>query len=149
MQAGGKIWMDLSISSLYYSRSSLRTLWRQYYQYGLYKVRVIQKRSAVPSWRHLVPGAFVLASGLSFLLALATQQIAWALVVVGPYTVANLVVSFWTARKDWATLLLLPLCFAILHLSYGLGFVWGLWWWRKHGLPRFRFGSTAGYSKQK
>ena len=45
-QAGGKIWLDPSIRSIYYSRASLKGLWRQYFQYGLYKVRLIQKRGA-------------------------------------------------------------------------------------------------------
>lgn len=131
IQAGGKIWLDRSIRSVYYSRTSLRTLWRQYFQYGLYKVRLIQKRGAVPSWRHLVPGAFVMGLLGSGGLALATQEPLWALSVAGPYLAVNLVASLWTARKDWRTLLILPIAFLTLHLSYGVGFLWGLWRWRR------------------
>jgi len=40
---------------------------------------------------------------------------------------ANLIASMATAtRKGWKYLPLLPLVFAILHLSYGLGFLVGL-----------------------
>ena len=130
IQAGGKIWLDPSIRSVYYSRASLKSLWRQYFQYGFYKVRVIQKRKAVPSWRHLVPATFVLGLAGSILLAIITVQPLWALCVAGPYALANLLASLWTARKDWKTLPLLPLAFATLHLSYGIGFLWGLWYWR-------------------
>lgn len=129
-QTGGKIWLDPAIKSLYYSRASLRSLWRQYYQYGLYKVRVIQKRGAVPSWRHLVPGLFVLALLGSWLLALVTRRPRLGLSVVGPYAVANLTASLWTARSEPRMLPLLPLAFATLHLAYGLGFLVGLWRWR-------------------
>ncbi|MGC8838814.1 MAG: glycosyltransferase family 2 protein [Anaerolineae bacterium] len=131
-QAGGKIWLDPSIRSVYYSRASLRGLWRQYFQYGLYKVRVMQKRRGIPSWRHLVPGAFVAGLLGSGLLALVTRQPLWALSVAGPYVVANGVASLWAARRDPRALAFLPLAFATLHLAYGLGFLWGLWRWRAH-----------------
>ncbi|HMB93823.1 MAG TPA: glycosyltransferase family 2 protein [Rhodothermales bacterium] len=129
-QAGGTIWMDPSIRSIYYSRASFRKLWRQYFQYGYFKVRVIQKRGAIPSGRHLVPGLFVLGILATIGIALFTGNWLWGLVVAGPYLATNLSVSLWTARKDIRTLPLLPLAFLILHLSYGIGFLWGLWRWR-------------------
>lgn len=101
---GGTIWMDPSTQVVYYSRSSLRKLWKPYFQYGLYKVWAIQKHGAVPSWRHLVPAAFVLALVLSVTLALATGHWVWALVVAGPYLAASLGASLWTARKGGRTL---------------------------------------------
>lgn len=73
-QSGGKIWLDPSIHSVYYARASLRKLWRQYYQYGFYKVRVIQKRQAISSWRQIVPGTFVMSFVVSCLIALITKH---------------------------------------------------------------------------
>lgn len=130
-QAGGKIWLDPSIRSVYYSRASLRGLWKQYFEYGLYKVRVIQKRGAVPSWRHLIPGGFVLGLVFSLLLALLTGRKRLALSVAGPYAAANLAASAWAAREKPRLLPWLPPAFATLHLAYGLGFLWGLWRWRE------------------
>lgn len=140
-QSGGKIWFDPSIKSIYHSRANLRSLWRQYFEYGLYKVRVIQKRRAVPSWRHLVPGVFVLSLFLTILLALIMSEPLWLLVVAGPYAAANLFTSLWTARRDWKTLPLLPIAFSTLHLSYGIGFLFGIWRWRKFGLRILMAGS--------
>jgi glycosyltransferase involved in cell wall biosynthesis len=128
-QAGGKIWLDPAIHSTYYSRASLVKLWRQYYEYGFYKVRVIQKRGGVASWRHLVPGAFVLSLLLSLLLAVLTRRPRWALSVVGPYALANGAASLATARKAPRQLSLLPPIFATLHVAYGLGFLWGCVRW--------------------
>jgi glycosyltransferase involved in cell wall biosynthesis len=130
-QSGGKIWLDPTIGSRYYSRASLRGLWRQYYQYGFYKVLVIQKRGAVPSWRHLVPGAFVLALLASLLLGFVTRRPLLAASVAGSYAAANLVASALTAREDPRALPLLPAAFATMHLAYGLGFLMGVWRWRK------------------
>jgi cellulose synthase/poly-beta-1,6-N-acetylglucosamine synthase-like glycosyltransferase len=126
-QAGGKIWLDPSIRCAYYSRANLRGLWRQYFQYGLYKVLVIQKRRAVPSWRHLVPTTFVLSLVMTCLLALLTNQPLWLFSVAGPYAIANILACLYTTRQNWRALPLLPLAFLTLHLAYGLGFLAGIW----------------------
>ena len=123
---GGKIWLDPEIRSDYFSRASLRALWSQYLEYGFWKVRVIQKHGRPASWRHLIPGAFVLAllgsaaGGVLFNLPLLF------LAVVAPYLFASLTVSFWlAARKGPGYLPLLPFAFAAMHLAYGIGFLWG------------------------
>ncbi len=131
IQAGGTIWLDPSIRCVYHCRTSLQALWRQYFQYGFYKVRVIQKRGGVASSRHLVPGAFVLPLLGSLVLALFTRQPLWALSVVGPYSVANVLNSLWTARRDLRTFPILPIAFATIHFAYGLGFLSGLRRWRQ------------------
>ncbi|RMH71951.1 MAG: glycosyltransferase family 2 protein [Gemmatimonadetes bacterium] len=136
IQAGGKIWLDPSIKSIYYSRASLRTLWKQYYQYGLYKVRVIQKRGQIPSWRHLVPVCFVVGLIVTLSGFVITQHIGWLVPVVIPYVIANLITSIIIARQQWGSLFWLPLIFFVLHFSYGWGFLVGLWKWRHY------FGAT-------
>ncbi len=59
LKHGGRILLSPDIRSRYYSRSSLRSLWRQYYQYGFWKVRVMQKHPRQMRWRQFVPPAFV------------------------------------------------------------------------------------------
>lgn len=130
-QGGGRIWLEPAITVRYYSRASLSGLWRQYYQYGLYKVLVIRKRGGLASWRHLVPALFVLALTASTVLALATRESRWLGLVAGPYVLANLAASALTARLHPRLMPRLPAIFAILHLSYGLGFLRGLTKWRR------------------
>lgn len=131
VQAGGKIWLDPAIRSVYYSRSSFGKLWRQYFEYGFYKVRVIQKRGGVPAWRHLVPGAFVAGLLMSLLLALCARKPRWALSVAGPYILANGLASAWTAREDRRASPLVGLAFVTMHLAYGAGFLWGVGRWSR------------------
>lgn len=131
VQAGGKIWLDPSIRSTYYSRSSLRKLWRQYYEYGIYKVRVIQKRRGVAAWRHLVPALFVLSLTSSMMAGILTRSKYLAFSVAGPYAAANLGASIWTGWREPSALPFLPLAFLTLHLAYGLGFLAGIWRWRR------------------
>jgi succinoglycan biosynthesis protein ExoA len=69
-RAGGLIWQSSRIQSWYHPRASLRSLWRQYAQYGYWKVRVIQKYGWPASMRHLVPAVFLITMLTLPLLAL-------------------------------------------------------------------------------
>lgn len=142
---GGRIICNPAIRSRYFNRASLGSLWKQYFQYGFYKVRVLQKHPRQMSVRQFVPLALVLGllgAGL-FTLLFPWGWIFLAL-AVGSYLLTNLAASIYTAsKKGWKHLPLLPLCFAILHLSYGLGFLAGLFkfwnrWQDKQGkVPKF------------
>ena len=69
-RAGEKIWQSPRIRSWYTPRESLSALFRQYLQYGYWKVRVMQKHRMPASVRHLIPGFFVASLVLLPLLAL-------------------------------------------------------------------------------
>lgn len=125
---GGKILLSPRIKSQYYSRSTLRSLWKQYFQYGYWKVRVMQKHPRQMRPRQFAPPA--LAGALTIGLAAAPfSKTARRLFagVAGLYLTANLLASVLTARKGGVrSLPLLPPTFATLHLAYGLGFLIGL-----------------------
>ncbi len=127
-EAGGRLLLANDVRSVYYSRGSLGKLWKQYFQYGLWKVRVLQKHPRQMSLRQFVPLAFVLAlAGAALAALLSSWGGALLGLVLGAYMAANLAASIYTAvRRGWRFLPLLPVCFAILHLSYGLGFLAGL-----------------------
>jgi len=144
-EAGGKILLADDVCSTYYSRGSLAKLWKQYFQYGYWKVRVLQKHPKQMSLRQFVPLAFVLSLIISLILALLVPW-GWILLVaiLGIYLLTNLAASFAIAKKrGWQFLVLLPFCFAIIHLSYGSGFISGLFkfwnrWRDKVGrVPKF------------
>lgn len=125
---GGKILLSSKIRSQYYNRSSLRSLWRQYFQYGYWKVRVMQKQPRQMQPRQFAPPLFVLAVLGGAILAPFSKWVRglWIAVLM-LYAVANMGVSLYTARTaGWRHLPLLPLVFSTLHLSYGLGFLIGL-----------------------
>ncbi|MGD1848124.1 MAG: glycosyltransferase family 2 protein, partial [Salibacteraceae bacterium] len=60
LKGGFKIWLSSKIRSKYYVRASFKKLFRQYFQYGYWKVFVNRKHQAVTSIRQLVPLGFVL-----------------------------------------------------------------------------------------
>ncbi len=125
---GAKILLAADVRSRYYSRGSLYSLWRQYFQYGYWKVRVLQKHPLQMRLRQFVPGLFVATLAASVLLSLVWWQIAWVgILTVSCYLLLNLAASCLTASQTrWKYLPLLPVVYAILHLSYGLGFLVGL-----------------------
>ena len=127
-EAGGNILLAEDVRSTYYSRGSLTKLWKQYFQYGFWKVRVLQKHPKQMSLRQFVPPVFVLSIIISLILAFVIRWGWIALAaVLGLYMAVNLVFTFSIAAKNgWQLLGLLPLAFAIIHFSYGLGFLIGL-----------------------
>jgi glycosyltransferase involved in cell wall biosynthesis len=131
---GGTIWQSPSIRSWYSPRSSLSSLFKQYYQYGFWKVPVILKYRIPASWRHLAPSAFVLthflllvvAATASILGKTSISQAALLLLafIVCLYSLCTIAFSVLTARRSgWSLLLWLPLTFLTYHLSYALGFL--------------------------
>jgi glycosyltransferase involved in cell wall biosynthesis len=128
IKKGGRIYMASAIRSYYYPRDSLRKLWRQYYEYGYWKVRVIQKHGMPASWRHVVPAAFVLSSSATGLLALADMKYRWLFfAIAGSYFLLSLLFAAKIAvEKGVKYLPVLPLVFATLHISYGVGFWKGI-----------------------
>lgn len=129
---GFKLLLAPDVRSKYYSRGSLRSLWRQYYQYGFYKVCVLQKHPRQMRLRQFVPPAFV-ATVLGGVLLSPFSRIVrglWGL-TASAYAMANLYASWRIARKTaHEHLWRLPVVFSILHFGYGLGFL--------HGLIHFR-----------
>jgi succinoglycan biosynthesis protein ExoA len=127
--AGGSIWQSPRIRSCYTPRSSLRKLFKQYMQYGYWKLRVMQKHKMPASLRHLVPGIFVFLLFTLPLVSLAWPYAAWIWFgVAGVYGICNLVASSLTAaHHGWTFFFVLPFAFACYHIGYGVGFVHGAW----------------------
>ena len=128
VRKGGRLWQSPRIRSWYRPRSSLAALFRQYVQYGYWKVRVIQKHGRPASARHLVPVCFVAGLALGWLPGFAHWWF-WAAygAAVGFYLLLSLLFSAAAARRaGWDLFPILPLVFLTYHVGYGLGFARGL-----------------------
>ena len=144
IQNGGKIWLDPSIKSTYYPRNSLLKLFKQYFHYGFFKIRVIQKRRGFASWRHLVPLFFVL---ILLLCSYYYFFIKWPFVLVlSTYLSANLLATGFTLLnkpKTLLTIIALPIAYLSMHISYGVGFLFGIIYfigkWKNNALIDIHF----------
>ncbi len=125
---GGEILLSPRIKSRYYNRSTHRALWRQYFQYGYWKVRVMQKHPRQMRLRQFIPPLFVSALLICLLTTPFFTPSKWMFsLVAGSYVIANVGASIFTAgKRNWRLLPLLSITFVILHVSYGLGFLLGL-----------------------
>lgn len=125
-KAGGKIYYEHDISLKYYVRGYFSGLWRQFFQYGYWKVYVNRKHKAVTTLRQLVPPLFV----LYLFLFLSTVLFAGIVAVVAsiPLLLYFLLLIFFSVShapkpKDIFDLMR---TYAILHISYGLGYLRGI-----------------------
>jgi len=134
---GGRVVQSPRIESYYQPRSSMAALFRQYLQYGYWKVAVMQKHRGLASWRQAIPALFVsaliagpAAIGLSFLLhwhALAAVLTTAFIAALLLYLIGCVASAIPSARSlELSSLLLVPCVIAIHHISYGLGFLMGV-----------------------
>lgn len=125
---GARILLSKDVHSRYYARTSLARLARQYFQYGFWKVRVLQKHPFQLKARQFVPPAFVLALVLAGAAAVALPAGRVALAgLVAAYASACILASLSCLQRVGPMgAVLLPAAFAALHLSYGAGFLLGL-----------------------
>lgn len=128
-QAGGKIWFDPQIRSVYYARGDLRALARQYWRYGFWKVQMLRRYPHTIRWRQALPPLFVSALILLALLSPFFIAALWLFVgLLSIYGFVLLLAGAHLAIKQKAFVLSLgvPLAIACMHFSWGAGFLWGL-----------------------
>lgn len=123
---GCRLLLAPDVRSKYFSRASMKKLWSQYFQYGYWKVRVLQKHPAQMSPRQFAPPAFALALCTSAAAAMMLPASPFYDIIPAVYLFLNLTASLMSARKNPAYFFVLPVIFFTIHFSYGLGFLKGL-----------------------
>ncbi|RME88887.1 MAG: glycosyltransferase [Anaerolineae bacterium] len=127
--AGGRIYLDPAIRSIYFARPDLRALAKQYWRYGYWKWRMLRRYPKTLRWRQALPPLFVLSlllgavtapwvTPLRLLFALEVALYAWILFAVGAREAMR--------RRRPSLALGLPLAIATMHLSWGSGFLWSV-----------------------
>lgn len=128
-QHGGTVLLVPDVVAYYYARRSRRQVWRMFYQYGYFKPLAARKLGRVATARQLAPPALVVGGvGGALLAALwSPALVPWlALVAVYQLVIAGAAaraVPQHGPRRALAFASVVPL----LHVSYGLGFLRGLW----------------------
>lgn len=130
---GYKIFVTPEIRFFYFPRNSFRKLYRQYFNYGMLRVRVIRKHPSFFNIKHMIPAVFVLSLFTSVVIAMFVNAFSIALLgIVLMYIIVSLTASAVIGAKEgWKYVLLLPISFAALHFGYGIGFFRGIvgWFW--------------------
>jgi len=128
-RAGFRMWYEPQLVSDYFTRPSLAALRRQYFDYGRWRAATLAKHRTVASPAQLAPPALVLALAVA---ASAPRRMRRLLTgaVAGPYAAFLVAGMAREARRGASaseTALVAP-ALATLHLSYGVGFWYGVVW---------------------
>jgi len=125
-EAGGIVWLDPAIRSVYFARPNLAALARQYFRYGFWKYRMLKRYPGTLRWRQALPPVFLLSLIVLALFSIFWSQARMGLVVeAGLYTSILLVAGLRLAqqRKDARYIIGIPLAIAVMHLTWGIGFL--------------------------
>ena len=126
---GGRIFLIPDVKIRYFARTSVKSIWKMFYQYGLFKPLGNKKAGRPATVRQFIPPLFVLFLISGFLGSLFSKLVMEiAIAGISFYTLANLVFTLRIAVKNSNPLLIfyLPWIFFVLHFSYGLGYLSGL-----------------------
>lgn len=137
-RAGGKIWFDPAIQSVYFARKDLRELMVQYLRYGYWKAMMLAQNPESLRWRQALPAGFVFGLITLSVLALALPFTRIFLAIyVGVYAAITIGFGLVEAlrRLDLGIVFGFPLALWVMHLAWGSAFFGGIIAWL---LRRFR-----------
>jgi succinoglycan biosynthesis protein ExoA len=122
---GGRIFQSSRIQIVYYPRRFLGQVFRQFMQYGYWKVNVIKRHPRQSALRHFMPAGLVGAIGLGAILAFFHPFLlmGW-LVLAGTYLTLCGVESFRiTPRGKPMHFFGIWIVIMAIHIGFGLGFL--------------------------
>jgi hypothetical protein len=125
--AGGVVWMDPAIRSVYFARTTLASLARQYWRYGYWKQRMLRRYPRTLRWRQALPPAFVSSLILLVVLSLwvvPARLLLLSIVFVYLAILGTAALELSVRQKKPSLLAGLPIAVAFMHLSWGAGFLW-------------------------
>jgi succinoglycan biosynthesis protein ExoA len=124
---GGKIYISPEIKSIYYTRNSPGALFRQYFNYGFWRIAVLKKHKIPISYRQQVPALFFSVIFILILLSFIVKNIWIGIILPILYLLIILIFTFSEFFKSGVrTAVLIPLALSIIHFSYAAGFVYGM-----------------------
>ncbi len=120
---GLRIYQSPGIRLYYHPRKKFRMLFKQYFEYGLYKPLVLIKNRSALSIRHLAPPLFVL-----YLICLPFMLVKHFYTGLLPLTIYACMNIFYTlkSKSTFMQLMRITIAYFIIHISYGAGFIAGL-----------------------
>jgi glycosyltransferase involved in cell wall biosynthesis len=128
LRAGGKIYVSPRVRYAYFVRNRIGQLFKQYFQYGFWRIPVIEKHRRPTTIRQMVPTLFYAAC-----VVFATTGLWWhrplvAVILPVSYASALIVAAVGTIRdNDVRVSALVPLTVAAMHAGYGFGLAYGIW----------------------
>jgi hypothetical protein len=116
------------IALKYYARDSYKKLFKMFYQYGLFKPLTVSKLMQPPTLRQLVPAAFVtfLFLGLLISIFFKWMLIPYLLILLFYISLLGFLALGQAAVRGISIIPHVLISFFTIHLSYGVGYLKGL-----------------------
>jgi len=125
VSTGGRILLAPQVHGYYVVRSSIPKLFKQYFDYGFWKTKVISKEVGAFRLRYQIPPIFIMALAVTGLLGLFMPML-WSffqgivILYAGLVLFTSLRISLNSGIKY---LFVLPFAFITLHFGFGLGLI--------------------------
>jgi len=119
-EGGGLIWFDPRLEVVYRPRPNLKTLARQYFEYGRWRRAVTRQHKGTVNYRYLAPPIATLIIAASLITGLALHPLFFIPALT--YASAILMSSF-VIGKNWLERITLPAVLITMHISWGIGFL--------------------------
>jgi glycosyltransferase involved in cell wall biosynthesis len=119
-ESGGLIWFDPRLEVVYRPRPNLKTLARQYFEYGRWRRAVTRQHKGTVNYRYLAPPIATLIIAASLVTGLALHPLFFIPALT--YASAILMSSF-IIGKNWLERITLPAVLTTMHISWGIGFL--------------------------
>ena len=129
-KAGGKTLLLPDTIVSYFARTDFKSFCKHNFRNGVWAILPFKYTTVMPvSFRHLVPITFVSSLIISGILSLFLQIFIWPfLFIIYSYSLCNIYFSTMIAAKkrDIKYFFTMPIIYSFLHITYGLGSLWGL-----------------------
>lgn len=126
---GEKVFISPRARYSYFIRETPSRLFRQYFEYGYWRVAVLKKHRIPASLRQIVPPLFMVAMVSSVIVGLSLPGW-WRLTAAAIpmlYGMTLLIAGVRQSHKaGWRVAVLFPVAVAIMHVAYAMGFVRGM-----------------------
>ena len=125
-KAGYKFYFNPEIKCVYYSRNSVKKMLKQALGNGRWNMVLLRKHGAALNLRHLIPFVFVLYLIFSTIFGFFAH-VFWIQEIF--IILLHLLLGVIAAAKkshNIADIIKMPVLFLMLHISYGLGYLTGL-----------------------
>lgn len=125
-RAGGKMFVSPRVRYVYFVRSRVRNLFRQFFQYSFWRIPVMRKHKKPTTVRQIVPLLFFLISAVLFVAGLWLGQPVVALALPGIYVAAMLLLGLSLIGRHGARVAGASVAaVVIMHVAYAAGMAYG------------------------
>jgi hypothetical protein len=127
-RAGGSIYVSPRVRYSYFVRERLGQVFKQYFQYGFWRIPVLEKHQRPSTVRQLAPTLFYAACLGMALIGWWRHQPLLGMMLPAVYAGALLFAAAAIARRDdFRVSASVPVAIAAMHAGYALGLAYGLW----------------------